>query len=35
MSEQQLKTLARIIRDGWKAIANEDADDFKDLAKAI
>lgn len=38
MSESQLKTLAKIIRDGWKAIANEDSDDYAaaiEVAKGI
>ncbi len=38
MSEAQLKTLARIIRDGWKAIANDEGDDrgtMVEVAKGI
>jgi hypothetical protein len=38
MSEQHLKNLARIIRDGWKAIANDegsDRDTMVEVAKGI
>lgn len=38
MSEAQLKTLAKIIRDGWMAIANDEGDDREsmvDITKTI